>query len=213
MNDKEQIWRELARQYQQQYEQELQQERQQLEAQTWLPTTELDGKVWGYVAERKRRRRMWSGLAAAAVVLVLLTPALLRSIRLELTPPVSSGGMSSSAASSAASSMAPAEAQPLPLTFALPGQFSVAGVELDQGKTVYTLDNSQLDPVVMTLEQNADTAFLETLTPLTLEGRQVYGLSEDRYQLLAFEQEGILYTLTCQHDLNTLAELGRSILL
>lgn len=196
MKEQEKGWKALAEGYLEEYGAALCRELEASKQWDALPTPGLDARVREEVAAVRRRKRsrlrLGGTLAAACLALALLTPFAWRLFRPQET--VSS------------------HYELLPLSVSLPSRFSVSSVEQDREKTVYKLEHSLRDPVVMTLEQDGDTSFFETLTPVALGTEQAYGRSEDGYQLLAFEKQGILYVLTCAYDINTLADLGRSIL-
>lgn len=228
MKPDEKALRRIAEEYLRKYSGELRRELDALDQTRAMPTPELDRRVHERVAKikRARRRKLLGGLAAACIVLALLTPAVWqRYSQSQLSPPETSQQPTQSSGGAQPSEGAPSEAAPpasavqpepnyeiLPLAFTLPEQFSVASVEQDIKKTVYTLDDTMLDPVVMTLEQSGDTAFFDSLTPITVEGHEAFGRSGDGYSLIAFEKQDILYVLTCEHDINTLTGLSRNIL-
>ena len=86
----------------------------------------------------------------------------------------------------------------------------MAAMEQDGEKTIYHLDDSMLDDVVITLERSGDISRYDTLTEIPIGGRNAFGSSGNGYNLLAFvdEDSDILYVLTCKFDINTLVLLG-----
>ena len=190
-------------------------------------------------AERRARSMRYAGLAAACLILALSASLLLR------TPPggspsssqsaggpssqegpsssQSAGGPSSQQGPSSSQSASPgpglqqdgASYETLALSFDLPPRFSVASVEQDIEKTIYSLQDSMLDDVILTMERGGDISRYLTLAELSISGRQAYGSSDGGYSLLAFldEDSDILYVLTCRHDVNTLLALSRTILI
>jgi hypothetical protein len=50
------------------------------------------------------------------------------------------------------------------------------------------------------------------LVEIALGSQTAYGAQKDAYSLLTFGQDGVLYTLTCRHDINTLIRLGRGLI-
>ncbi len=106
-----------------------------------------------------------------------------------------------------------ASTQLMPLPFSLPENFTVEKSEVDDGQSIYYLNNTLQDDVVLTMEYADDTEKLfEGLTPYDLDGTPVYLRSSGGYNFLTFQQDGILYTLSCKHDVNTLLELARGML-
>jgi hypothetical protein len=105
----------------------------------------------------------------------------------------------------------PASAPVIPLTFSLPAEFIVKGVEQDLGQTIYFLEHAWQDDVVLTLEKPGAPPSWENFERQELHGETVYLLVRDSFSLLSFEREGLLHTLSVRHDINTLTELHQSI--
>ncbi|MDL2237225.1 hypothetical protein LJC56_05285 [Christensenellaceae bacterium OttesenSCG-928-K19] len=100
----------------------------------------------------------------------------------------------------------------IPLSFDLPENFTVEDVEQDIGKTIYYLQDMRLDDTVLTLERSDGFTVPDGLTEYEINGQAAYGSYEPDYSYLTFEKGGIVYEMTCEHDLNTLLELGAAIL-
>ena len=65
--------------------------------------------------------------------------------------------------------------------------------------------------MVMTLEKtNFEPG--EGLTAIRINGSAAYTRATADYQLLTFRKDGVLYTLTCRYELDTLLNLGEQIL-
>jgi hypothetical protein len=99
-----------------------------------------------------------------------------------------------------------------PLDFYLPAQFSVASTKVDNGKSIYQLDNSMHDDVVLTIEQpDAQGDWSADMDAVIIDGKPIPAIVKDEYKLLQFEDGGALYTISCRDDLGTLSALYRSI--
>lgn len=212
MNDE--IYRKLAQDYLKQHAAELRRELHEPQLQElFADTSNLDRRVHTSVAALRRARfvRIGGGLIAACLVFAVMLPSISQLFAPSGFAPSSSAGAASSSAPPASSSAQPDSYEILPLGFTLPPQFSVNSVELDNGKTVYRLDDSALDPVVMTMQRTAQPLETAQLTPVVIDGRTVYAHSDAAYHLLTFEQDGIVYELTCKYDINTLVTLSKNI--
>ena len=218
----EKIYSRIAKDYARHYEAELKRELDALENGPPMVTPGLDRRVASRISDLKRadgtRRKLW-GLIAACFALILLVPYAVR------TPDIGNPPPQYSDTAPGAETPGPAEepdAQPvsppayeiLPLSFSLPERFTLAGFEQDVAKTVYYLEDSKRDNVVMTLERSEDAEDFEknALVPLVINGHEAYGSTGNGYSLLTFEKQGIVYVLTCRHDINTLLSLGGIIL-
>lgn len=216
----------MARQYAEHYGGLLVAENAELERQGFAPATPwLDKKV-SRIGKTHSLRRYAGGLSAlaAAVLIALMIPRLLSLYENGITAPdaAATAAPSLSAPSPAAESAAPAapsqapreDSAPelLPLTFALPDNFSVADSELDNGKSVYYLADTGLDDVVMTMELDSGGDAFAGLTPVDINGGTVYYKYTRDFSVMAFEKSGITYVLTCKYDVNTLVPLAEAIL-
>lgn len=205
-------------------------------------TPGLDRRVRDIPARAKRRRyTRIAGLVAAALLLVAVAPQLLRGNRWsDLSGAPMASSAEAPADEQATEEAAPeqedavadelqvAEAEPeageaespagageyevIPLSFALPANLSVIGVEQDNAQSVYFLSDQLQDDVVMTLEYSEQGPVTDGLLEIEIDGVSTWGTATADYSLLTFESGGILYKLTCRHDINTLVDLGRSIL-
>lgn len=208
------LFEQMARSYVEQYGKELGQELEELEKHE-IPaaTPSLDRRVHRAVYAPARRRNMRIlGALAACLVLVLLVPRLM-----SLQLPESAGEAQSSAVAEDAapqeSAMPNEDLLLIPLSFELPDNLSVENSELDNGKTIYYLHNTQLDDVVMTLEKTtAENVAHDGLVEIQINQSTAYGMSGPDYNLLTFQKEDIAYVLTCEHDINTLIGLSKHIL-
>lgn len=208
---RDQLYKELAQNYVEHQGTQLQEELRELEAGGALfATPRLDRRVRRNIAALRRRPYVGgAALVAACIVLMLLFPRMLGLDTGQLEAP--SAAESASAAESETAPPA-GELALLPLTFQLPEQFSVAGSQLDQGMSIYYLENAALDDVVLTMEITGEGPASQGLTPIQIGETTAYGTAGPDYSLLTFLQGEIVYTLTCRHDINTLVGLSRSIL-
>jgi len=105
----------------------------------------------------------------------------------------------------------PSEFQAIPLNFSLPAGFSASEPEVDRTITTYYLQHTDGDSVVIMLERDAPLV-TDGLTRLTVQGYgTVWVRSTADYKLMTFKHEGILYTLTCRHDMETLVRIYKSV--
>lgn len=235
MNDsREQFYKRAAAEYAESYGAELRRELEELEQSGAVYVTPgLDRRVMNAVGREKRvRRGRWIGLLAAGIALAVIVPGVLRQRELG----IAGSGSSAQAAPEAAAQQAEPELEldeaapepdqdaggiaesrasslePIPLSFELPGNFSVAAFEQDYGKSVYTLANTELDDVVLTLEYSGPEASFDGFVEIGIGDNTAYGRSTPDYSLLMFEKRDIVYTLSCRYDINTLVGLSKKIL-
>lgn len=235
MNDsREQFYKRAAAEYAESYGAELRRELEELEQSGAVYVTPgLDRRVMNAVGREKRvRRGRWIGLLAAGIALAVIVPGVLRQRELG----IAGSGSSAQAAPEAAAQQAEPEfeldeaapepdqdaggiaesrassLEPIPLSFELPGNFSVESFEQDYGKSVYTLANTELDDVVLTLEYSGPEASFDGFVEIGIGDNTAYGRSTPDYSLLMFEKRDIVYTLSCRHDINTLVGLSKKIL-
>ena len=225
-------YKKIADEYLRRYGAGLRHEMEEIEKrQPTYITPSLDRRVSRGIAALKRPRYMrYAGLIAACLAIALLTPFILRLYpgRIwtpgpdEYSPAPTSSPATSSTTSPATSPVESPTTPPkaptyeiLPLSFKIPAQFQMASVEQDGEKTIYCLDDSMLDDVIITLERSGDISRYDTLTELPIGGYSAFGSSGNGYNLMAFidEDSDILYVLTCKYDINTLVLLGESILI
>lgn len=199
----EDIYRQIAQSYQQQSGEQLHRQRQLLEqappSEQW-PTQRMDAVVRDKTRGNRRRKVIrLTAAVAACFLLVVLAPLMVRLFSTQQND-------------AAKENQAEGIMEIAPLSFTLPDNLSVAATEQDQGMTIYYLDDTQKDPVVMQLE-STETAELQTegLVEIELEGQRVYAAATDSYNLLTFEYDETVYTLTCAHDINTLTGICMSL--
>lgn len=132
----------------------------------------------------------------------------------DVQEPETGGGPMTGGDSGAASSWAADKEVPaIPISFELPANLWVQDAEQDVGQSVYYLGDTGLDDVVMTMELSDELYVRDDLEELTLGDDIVYGVSYPEYNLLTFQKEDIVYTLTCKYDAETILSLGESILM
>lgn len=188
------LFRQLAGRYVEAEGASLRRELEQM--QETPPDLLLDAKVRMGI---RKRRKGWAavGMAAAAacVVLVLALPRFLGGV----LAPSSSGEETDGTVSSIA------------FTATLPANLSVADTRQDKGQTIYYLEDTQGDDVVMTLERAPlpDTTGMDVRR---IDGTRVYTRTTADYALLMFRLKGVTYTLTCRYELDTLLEAAEEIL-
>lgn len=200
----EDIYRHIAQRYQQQAGEQLHKQRQLLDqaprSEQWH-TQRMDAAVKDKTRGESRRKIIrFTTAVAACFILVVLAPLMSRLFS------------NQNSKETTMESQAEAAMEAAPLSFTLPDNLSVASTEQDRDMTIYYLDDTRLDPVVMQME-STETAALNTtgLVEIEIEGRRVYAASTDSYNLLTFEYQEMIYTLTCVHDINTLTGICNNI--
>ena len=148
-------------------------------------------------------------LAACLVVALLIIPLVLRS---------GAPGLNLSSVQNPASpdSASPDSASPdptlIPISFTLPATLSHSSSRTDNGESIHYLKDINADDVVLTMEQTSRKPATNNLTPVTINGKTAWVRETADYKYLTFSHSGILYTMTCRYDLNTLITLGKNIL-
>ncbi len=218
-HEQEKLFQEIANAYVGQYGDALRKELSEIPERE---TPMLDKRVKKRIGEMRRGRWLWRGSAAvAAMLLVFLLPRLLQQSMSAPSPDQSEAAPSlfpSTTDMAAAPGSVPnrtADVEPyeiIPLRFSLSEEFSVSHVEQDREETVYYLENTQQDDVVLALKR-ADQADTEGLYAISVEDQTVYGAYRADFSLLTFQKDGIVYEMSCCHDINTLLGLSQKILL
>jgi hypothetical protein len=108
------------------------------------------------------------------------------------------------------------------LSFLLPPGFAVSDVTQDRGQTVYTLREDKNDNIVITLEKTADNGgtgiFDEIalrdggLRKININNTDLYAVAKPDYNYFTFENDGIIYGMTCKYDYRTIVSLCEYIL-
>lgn len=96
----------------------------------------------------------------------------------------------------------------IPLTVSLPDGFTQTDFDIDQGISIYFIEDRYRDDVVITLKRADMPANMSNMTQINLGGLTAFGIQTDAFSLLTFSRDGVLYTLTSQYDINTLIRLG-----
>ena len=171
--------------------------------------------------KRPKQRRALFGLCAAAACIVF-TIALINVIP---GGPGSGANIAQDSMESEAAPMPPPETAPatilpaeiMPISFALPADFRVEGAELDNGMSVYSLGSDNYGDVVLTMyyleegNRTPETAAYAGFDEITIDGTVVPAKVHDTYKLLAFDFDGVSYTLSSEDDLGSLAAFYRNI--
>lgn len=198
MNEKEKLLKSMAQKYAESYGNELKTELLRLEESgAPYPTKGLEKRVMKSVHPQKRRYMRFAAVAAALVLII---------VGLGILRPFSGGEQNSL-------SEAPSESyEAIPLSFSVPVGFAKAGFEQDREKSVYYFSDSLEDDVVLTMEKSTKKPDTEGLTKISINGEDAFAASEEGYNLLTFQKDGVLYELTCRYDVNTLLFFGIEIL-
>ncbi|MDR1422604.1 MAG: hypothetical protein LBI64_07060 [Coriobacteriales bacterium] len=169
-----------------------------------------------------RRRRLPFIVSAAAACLVLFIGVLAVLTNLSMFTSLSPDATQNPAADPSSTSLPPALSpeqdswsELRPLGFRLPVQFSVARTDWDNGQSIYVLDNTLHDDVVLTIQQpfapGGQNDWSAEMDYVIIDGTTIPAVIRDEYKLLQFENEGAIYTISCRDDLATLASLYRSM--
>ena len=200
-------------------------------------TPRADKTVRGLAVKRRRPRGRNALIgAASAAACILLAIRIISGL-----PDLPGGGSSESAAPEPASEAPqepeaadggaadspPSDAGPpgfpqeiIPISFALPADYHVSSADLDNGMSVYELESDRHGTVVLTMYYEADYgSSAPGRDPYTdarfdeviIDGTPVPAKVNASYRLLAFEQDGLMYTLSSEDDLGALAAFYRSI--
>jgi len=218
MRNNDEIMKRIADEYVERYGSELRAELEQLEQAPTvsIPEISLERKVRRKIAAQKRRPylRALPMVAACIVIAAIYLPNLLRS---EDSSP--SYQASSPAAPAVSGSPAPAAQAPetqeyavIPLSAPLPRGFTLTGFDQDHEKSIYYIEDANLDDVVITLEPAIAMPDMTGLVEIVLGESVVYGRQTDAFSLLTFSSDDVLYTFTSRHDINTLLHLGNAFL-
>jgi hypothetical protein len=204
----EEVFKRLADSYVERYGADLLSEQRALEQSgVTVALPRADARVKRLAHERKRKTRTRTLFAAAAACLIMAVGsfAVLDNV------PLDSHAPSDSAPPSTAGNAPSSQDTLVPLSFNLPGRFTVASSMLDRGTSIYHLDDEQGDDVVLTIRNASktpvDTEDTEDLEPITVGDTTVDGKVRNEYKLLVFEHDGLLYTMSCRDSLGTLIEL------
>ena len=229
MRNNDEIMKRIADGYVERYGSELRAELEQLEQAPMasIPEISLERRVRRKIAALRRRPylRALPMVAACIVIAVIYLPNLLNSgvskssthepsLAAPTAPSSRIPSESAHTEQSAPATAAPApEAQvyeAIPLSAPLPRGFTLTGFDQDREKSIYYIEDANLDDVVVTLEPAGAPPDTTGLVEIILGGSVVYGRQTDAFSLLTFSSGDVLYTLTSRHDINTLLRLGNA---
>ncbi|MDR1014722.1 MAG: hypothetical protein LBL86_07065 [Coriobacteriales bacterium] len=161
----------------------------------------------------RRRTAVLAGLAAAACLAVVVWVAGIPTLT---APPSTSPG---DAVVDAPTPAPPSDAAQIPISFELPASYRVASTDYDNGTSLYALESAAHGDVVLAMyrenrKQDAaagsGTSFA-AMDEVLIDGAAVSAKVDEAYMLLAFEREGVRYTLSSRDDMGALAAFYRSI--
>ncbi|MDR0951832.1 MAG: DUF4367 domain-containing protein [Oscillospiraceae bacterium] len=197
MDKKEEFLRRAANEYVELQGEALRQEADRLNREAVYPTAGLERRVFNAVRPRKRRWLASLAAVAACLALVFLGGRTL----------FGDGGSAPSP-----TAQTPDDTGIIALSFQVPTGFTQTGMEQDQGKSIYYFDDRLGDNVVLTLEKPTTLIDASSFTELNINDADAYAASKEGYQIMTFEKDEVLYTLTCRYDVNTLLRFGEVIL-
>ena len=218
MRNNDEILKRIANEYVERYGMELRAELEQLEQAPMVsvPDISLERRVRRKIAAQKRRPylRALPLVAACIVITVIYLPNLFSSD--VAAPPSYAPSLPSQTVSSAPDPAVPAPAPQeyavIPLSAPLPRGFTQTGFDQDYEKSIYYIEDVNLDNIVIMLEPANTPPDTSRLVEINLDGTVVFGKQTDAYSLLTFSNNDVLYTLTSRHDINTLLRLGNALL-
>lgn len=221
MDQQDNVFRGIASGYVEIYGGEINRENENAEQ---LDTTRVERNVKTRLRAANRNRFLRYGALAACVLIAILVPLTMRSISdtaSDTASDIASAPPDSAVLSEPASAGAPAFEPPaqvtpryelIPLSFELPEGFAVLSAQQDMEKTVYLLNNTALDDVVLTLEKAEEAYDFSRLTSISLNGVPAYATANCDYKTLAFVKDEVLHIFTCKYELSTLINLANEIL-
>ena len=178
-----------------------------------LDTTVLDEKVSKEVARVKRKSKIISIRKYAKIIIPAVASLLLIFIFTRGGDTSLDSDKLAMEQSDSTQSSEPIQGEFIPLSYPLPPNLSVVNQELDNGMTIYQLEDTYNDDVVMQLAYvEAIDYDVEGMQKIIVNGESVYATIEDSYQKITFEKDGIVYILTCKYDINTLLPISENIL-
>lgn len=195
------MWKELASKYADEDGARLKAEAEKLDLEGCrLPDQEMDRRLMERIRRQPKSnviKLLWS-LAACVVIFLLSSPILNRSMTNQSKAPEAvyeeeSGG---------------AEA----VSFSLPSGYEISTTTVDQGETIYYIEHSKQDDVVLVVRPGTLELDDDSLEPVAIGTVTAYGKQTADYSILKFEKDGFLYTLTCYYEYQTLTEVAESIL-
>jgi hypothetical protein len=227
LNDREEKLKQAAKLYTKREGEALLAEVEEIRRQNvFYLTPRADKAVAGLVSKSKRpmRQKMLFGVCAAAACIMIVA-----RVVVGLPDTTSAPSLDTSSAPSQETSPAPSQdttpapapypavpteqAEILPISFALPADYRVAETDFDNGVSIYSLESDDHGNVVLTMYYEVDTAGApETVfDEVIIDGTPVSAKVTDSYMLLAFESDGLSYTLSSRDDLGSLAAFYRNI--
>lgn len=209
--NRDSVFKEMARIYVENLGEELQREYEDVHIE--LDTAVLDKKVCEGVSRVKKRAKRSAiqkyvkiGIPLAASVLLVFAITRWDYTRIASDQPT----MERSDTSQDNESV---QGEFIPISYPLPSNLSVVNQELDNGMTVYQLEDTYNDDVVMQLAYVESIDYdVEGMQEIIVNGESVYAVLENEYQKITFEKDGIVYILTCKYDINTLLPICENIL-
>ena len=205
-NDNENIYRHIAERYIDKMGQELLDEQNSNSNNLkHIDTANLDRRVYKGLNKGKGSRIIKFAVSVAACILLVFAIPVFRWIN-------ENGEINkSSDMPSQENFETQVENELIPLSFSLPLNMEVKDKKEDNGMSIYYLEDTFNDDVVMQLERKGADFETEKFTEINIDGYQVYGFSEDNYNMIKFEYQEITYTMTCRYDINTLTGICKKV--
>jgi len=207
-NNSDKLFKRMASTYADLYGQAQKRDHELLNAQnTRYITPRMDGTIGEIIKKKKKRTTsIWISTIAAAACFVIAVTAL--------------SGLWAKQGSLETEDTAPGDQDSvvmregfISMSFDTGPQYHISDTDYDNGKSIYYVDNTALDNIVMILEKSdEDFKEYQKLTRMSVAGVIAYGIYRADYSLLAFERGGIYYTLTCGYDIRTLIDFAEIII-
>lgn len=175
-------------------------------------TTGLDRKTFDRIhnkVNKPKTIRLWAAAAVAAAAMLITIVALPVALRMLDASKINSGTSNESVAEE--------NYELIPISFEIPENLRVADWKVDNGVSVYYLENEYEDDIVLQMkpldnpsdEIDSDIGGLQLIE---INGQDAYAGSFEGYNVLSFHDGELSYKLTCRYDVNTLVSLGKNIL-
>ncbi|MCL2059086.1 MAG: hypothetical protein FWH01_08525 [Oscillospiraceae bacterium] len=108
------------------------------------------------------------------------------------------------------------------LSFNLPPNLSITNVTQDIGQTVFHINEANSDDIVLIAEKSGaaggtgvydeDRLKSRGLKEIAINDTKVFAVAKADYSYLTFQSEGIIYSMACKYDYNTIIALCEYIL-
>ena len=199
-------------------------------------TPKVDNRIKSIAKNRGRRTNRTISILAASIVLVLLIPGIisLTNRKGRGSPDLASSSGPSSPApsesydieeespfamvplpppsvsqSSGSGSNETDEIILIPLASNLPSQYRITDSRQDLGQSIYYISSTDSDDIVVTLEYDIGEDWFKSFHPIDIDGMEGYYRNKNDYKILVVIKDGILYTLTCRYEMESVYDFAK----